>query len=140
MNERESSRETIYAALGDGRWEARRVAAYWLLRHPDPADVERLLPLLHDPRAKVRQSVVAALALAHGAADGVLPRLIERALGDESLRVRRQTVSLLAWHHAHPHLEGFFAGLCESEADPGLLRWARAGVRFCRERAEGEPC
>ncbi len=140
MNERESSRETMYAALGDGRWAVRRVAAYWLLRNPEPADVARLLPLLHDPRAKVRQAVVAALALAHGAADGVVPRLLERALCDESLRVRRQTVSLLAWRCAHPHLEGFFAGLVERESDAALLRWARAGVRFCRERAEGAPC
>jgi hypothetical protein len=61
--------------------------------------------------------------------------LVERVLQDESLRVRRQAVTMLAWELAHPDLEGFFAQLLESERDPKLLRFARAGVRLCRERA-----
>ena len=69
-------RENAYAGLRDGRWETRRESVAWLLRHPDPADLERLLPLLHDPRAKVRQFVVIALALAHGTTVDVVPRLI----------------------------------------------------------------
>jgi hypothetical protein len=64
-----------------------------------------------------------------------VPRLVERALQDESLRVRRQAVCLLAWELAHPDLEGFFATLLAGERDEKILRYARAGVRFCRERA-----
>jgi HEAT repeat protein len=133
-------RNEVYAGLGDGRWEVRRASAFWLLRSPDPADVERLLPLLHDPRAKVRQSVVVTLALAHAGAPEIVPHLLERALVDESLRVRRQTVSLIAWRLAHPDLAGFFAGLVERETDEALLRYARAGLSFCRARAERAPC
>jgi HEAT repeat protein len=136
MNERSEA----YAGLVDGRWEVRRASAFWLLQNPDPADFERLLPLLHDPRARVRQAVVIALALAHAGTADVLPRLLERALADESLRVRRQTVSLLAWRLPHPDLEGFFAGLAERESDAALVRYARAGVHLCRERAERAPC
>jgi hypothetical protein len=83
--------------------------------------------------------VAVALALAHGGARGaeVVQLLVERALHDENLRVRRQALALLAWQLAHPDLEGFFAQLVESERDEKLLRHARAGVRFCRGRA---PC
>jgi hypothetical protein len=85
----------------------------------------------------VRHAALVALALAHGEARGgeVAPLLVERALHDESLRVRRQAVALLAWQLAHPDLEGFFAQLAASERDPKLARYARAGARFARERA-----
>jgi HEAT repeat protein len=131
-----SQRETVYAGLGDGRWEVRRATVWALLQQPEPGDFERLVPLLRDPRAKVRQAAMVALALGHGArADEVAPLLIERALGDESLHSRRQAVSLLAWQLAHPDLEGFFAGLVAAEPDEKIARYARAGVRLCRERA-----
>jgi HEAT repeat protein len=132
-----NQRDNVYAGLCDGRWEVRRASAWSLLREPEPADFERLVPLLRDPKAAVRQAAAAALALAHGAAreDEVVPLLVERALGDESLRVRRQAVSLLAWNLAHPQLEGFFAGILEHEADARLRAFARAGLRFSRERA-----
>jgi HEAT repeat protein len=134
-----NQRENVYAGLGDGRWEVRRASAWSLLREPEPADFERLVPLLRDPKAAVRQAAAVALALAHGAerADEVVPLLVERALADESLRVRRQTVSLLAWKLAHPQLEGVFAGILEHEADARLRAYAQAGLRFCRERL---PC
>jgi len=141
------ARAAVRAGLGDGRWKVRRECALWLWTFPDPADLPVLVPLLRDPKSKVRHAVVVALALAHAGrpeAD-VVPLLVERALQDESLRVRRQAVCLLAWALAHPDLEGFFAELLESERDPKLLRYARAGVRFCREGAarrdaERAPC
>jgi len=133
-----SQRENVYAGLGDGRWEVRRASVWWLLGNPAPEDVERLAPLVRDPRGKVRHAAMVALALAHAErAAEVIPLLVERALGDESLRVRRQAVSLLAWRLAHPHLEGFFAGLVERERDAKIARYARAGLRFCRE---SRPC
>lgn len=132
-----SQRENVYAGLSDGRWEVRRVSAWSLLQAPEPADFERLVPLLRDPKAAVRQAAAVALALAHGSAreDDVVPLLVERALGDESLRVRRQVVSLLAWRLAHPHLEGFFARLLAEEQDAKLRAYAQVGLRSCRERA-----
>jgi HEAT repeat protein len=135
-------RENVYAGLGDGRWEVRRASAWWLLRRPDAADFARLVPLLRDPKAAVRQAAAVALALAHGRReDEVVPLLVERALTDESPRVRRQVVSLLAWNHAHPDLEGFFASLAEDASDAKLATFARAGLRLCRDRvAERTPC
>lgn len=141
-----NQRESVYAGLGDGRWEVRRASLWWLLRHPEPADLERILPLVRDPRGKVRHAAMVALALAHAARETeIVPLLVERALGDENLRVRRQAVALLAWRLAHPHLEGFFARLVEDEPDEQIERYARAGLRLCRERAarraaEAEPC
>jgi HEAT repeat protein len=131
------AREAVAAGLGDGRFEVRRRCVLWLWRVPDPADVPALVPLLRDPKSRVRHAVVVALALAHGtrATAEIVPLLVERALQDESVRVRRQAVSLLAWELAHPDLEGFFAGLLAGERDEKILRYARAGVRFCRERA-----
>ncbi len=136
-----SQRETVYAGLGDGRWEVRRASVWWLLQHPEPEDLERLVPLVRDPRSRVRHAALVALALAHAAREAeVAPLLVERALHDDSLRVRRQAVLLLAWRLAHPDLEGFFAGLVERERDPKLATYARAGVHLCRERAERTPC
>jgi HEAT repeat protein len=142
-----AARAAVQAGLGDGRFEVRRSCVVWLWRHPDPADLAALVPLLRDPKRKVRHAAVVALALAHGRARAteVVPLLVERALHDENLRVRRQAVALLAWELAHPDLEGFFAELCASERDAKLVSYARAGERFCRERAvlrdaERAPC
>lgn len=129
-------RESAHAGLLDGRWQVRRASAAWLLDHAQPDDLERLVPLLRDPFAKVRHAAVLTVALAHGSTRGaeVVPLLLERALADESLRVRRMAVSMLAWQLAHPDLEGFFTALIETEHDAKLLRYARAGVRLARER------
>jgi hypothetical protein len=127
----EGARGAVRAGLGDGRAEVRRWCAIALLPQPTPGDLPALLPLLRDPRSRVRHAVVVVLALVHPPAE-VVPRLVERALQDPSLRVRRQAVSMLAWRLAHPDLEGFFAGLLEHERDEKLLRHARAGLRACR--------
>jgi HEAT repeat protein len=127
----EGARGALHAGLGDGRAEVRRWCAIALWQRPDPDDLPALLPLLRDPRSRVRQAAVVALALAHPAA-AVVTRLVERALEDPSLRVRRQAVSMLAWRLAHPDLEGFFAGVLGREHDEKLLRHARAGLRACR--------
>ena len=68
-------------------------------------------------------------------ASDVVPLLLERACDDESLRVRRQAVLLLAWDRPHPDLEAFFAGLLETEGDPRLCFYARVGISRSRARA-----
>jgi HEAT repeat protein len=139
------ARADVLAAIGDGRWEVRRACAAYLWRCPCTDLAAALEPLLRDPKSKVRQAAVVALAVGTepGSSPDALTLLLERALHDDSLRVRRQTVSLLAWRHAHPDLEGFFEGLAADESDAKIQRWARAGARFCRggaalarERAE----
>jgi HEAT repeat protein len=140
-------RAAVRAGLGDGRWEVRRQCAFWLLRAPEPEDVAALAPLLRDPRSRVRQAAVIAVGHKRGAdrAGEIVPLLVERALHDESARVRRQALALLVWEHAHPDLEGFFAGLLETERDPVAHKYAGIGTLRCRElatraRAEGESC
>jgi HEAT repeat protein len=125
------ARDAVREGLGDGRWEVRRWCLYWLFRSARPEDVQCVLPLLRDPRAKVRHAALIAL---HCAGLGVehVPLLIERALEDESLRVRRQAVELLALH-AHPDLEEFFADLAEHESDAMLRKHAAVGRARSRE-------
>lgn len=129
-----SAREAVRAGLGDGRWEVRRWCVVWFWRNAEPDDLPLLVPLLRDPRSKVRHIAVVTLGHAYASADAV-PLLLERALEDESLRVRRQAVLLLAWEHAHPDLEGFFAGLLATERDATLHKYAGIGLLRCRREA-----
>ena len=125
-----SARDAVRAGLGDGRWEVRRWCAYWFVRFADADDFEALVPLVRDPKSRVRHAALIALVHAPGLAgrSDVVPLLLERACDDESLRVRRQAVLLLAWDHAHPDLEAFFAGLLETEEDARLRFYARLGI------------
>jgi HEAT repeat protein len=130
------AREAIREGLGDGRFEVRRWCVVWLLHLAEPEDAPFLLPLLHDPKSVVRHAAVVALSQQPKLqGEGFVPRLMERALHDDSLRVRRAATLLLGWTHAHPDLEGFFAGLAARESDAKLQRRARLGMRRCRERA-----
>lgn len=138
-----AARPAIRAGLGDGRFEVRRLCALWMLRLPEPEDADALVPLLRDPRSRVRQVALVAISLAHAPTRAELVALlVERALLDESLRVRRQAVSMLAWQHAHPDLEGVFAELLRAESDPRLRKWAGVGLSRCAAvgRREEEPC
>jgi HEAT repeat protein len=147
MNENDPiRRDELRAGLRDGRWQIRRASAFGLMSCAEPSDLPALAALLHDPKMQVRHAVVVAIAAAFGPereAD-VIPFLVERALSDESLRVRRQAVSMLAWQLAHPDLEGLFAQLAERETDERLVRFARAGRHLARRRAaragEVPPC
>ena len=136
-----AARSAVHEGLGDGRWEVRRWCLYWLLRFAAPEDAAHVAPLLHDPRARVRHAAMVVLRLAGGTEESgkVVPQLLERALEDESLRVRRQAVLLLAWEFAHPDLEGFFADLLARERDPTLHKYAGIGLVRCRA-AEATPC
>ncbi len=118
------------AGLRDGRWEVRRASCWWLWRFGQPSDFDLIAPLVRDPRSQVR--AVALGALTHGPAftshPDVVPLLLERACHDESLRVRRQAVLMLAWTRAHPDLVEFFRGLLETERDEKLCHYARLGI------------
>jgi HEAT repeat protein len=125
-----TARSAVHAGLGDGRWEVRRWCLYWLMRHVEPDDAAHVAPLLHDPRARVRHAAMVVLERAVGAE--AVPLLLERALEDESLRVRRQAVLYLAWEHPHPDLESFFAELAAHEGDATLRKYAGMGLARSR--------
>jgi HEAT repeat protein len=129
-----SARDAVRDGLGDGRWEVRRLCLWWFMRFAEPSDVDAIAPLVRDPKSRVRHAALVAVAHAPGTAErsDVVALLLERACADESLRVRRQAVLLLAWERAHPDLAGFFRGLLETESDPKLCHYARLGVaRSC---------
>jgi HEAT repeat protein len=124
------ARAAVRAGLGDGRWEVRRWCAYWFIRFAEAGDFEALVPLVRDPKSRVRHGALVALAHAPGLAahSDVVPLLLERACHDESLRVRRQAVLLLAWDRPHPDLAAFFTGLLETEQDARLRFYACLGI------------
>jgi len=125
-----SARDAVHDGLGDGRWEVRRWCLYWLFQFPRPEDAARVEPLLRDPRAKVRHAALVVLERT-GCAD-VVALLLERALEDESVHVRRSAVTHLAWAHAHPDLAGFFADVAARESDAKLRKQAAAGLARSR--------
>ncbi len=128
-----TTRAAVLAGLRDGRWEVRRWCI-WLTRLLHPADVECAFPLMRDPKSAVRQMAVSALGSGDGRPDAAVPLLMERALDDSSIRVRRQAVLVLAFSHTSPQLEGFFQHLLDTETDSKLHKNAGIGLFLCRER------
>jgi len=135
-----TARDAVREGLGHGHWEVRRWCAIWMDRHADPESLRDLVPLLRDPKSKVRLFAVHTLGCERCKTGenpvDVVPLLVELIRNDESIRVRRHAVSMLAWHHAHPHLEGFFQELLDTETDPKLHKHAGFGLVFCRQKAD----
>jgi HEAT repeat protein len=125
-----SARDAIYDGLGDGRWEVRRGCLVWLFQFPGQDDASHVKPLLRDPRAKVRHT--ALVVLERTSCSDLVPLLLERALEDESVHVRRSAVTNLAWAHAHPDLAGFFAEIAARETDAKLRKQAAVGLARSR--------
>jgi HEAT repeat protein len=132
------ARDAVREGLANANWQVRRWCAIWLDHFADAESLEALVPLLHDPKSKVRLFAVHSLACDR-CKDGdnpldVVPLLIERIRNDESIRVRRHAVAMLAHYHAHAHLEGFFRDLLDTETDAKLRKHAGAGVYLCRQK------
>lgn len=89
-------RENVYAGLVDGRWEVRRASAWSLLRAPEPADFERLVPLLRDPKAAERQAAAFAVKPSLTAS---LPRQLrfEELWGAATLALLDEPLGAGAW-------------------------------------------
>jgi HEAT repeat protein len=137
------ARDAVLEGLGHAHWEVRRWCAIWLDRHADAESLAALVPLLRDPKSQVRMFALHSLACDRCKADenaiDVVPLLIERIQQDESIRVRRHAVTMLAFQHAHPDLEGFFQQLLDTETDRKLHKHAGFGVMRCREAAGKAP-
>lgn len=139
----EPARDAVLEGLRHGHWQVRRWCAIWLDHHADPEALRALVPLLRDPKSQVRMWAVHSLACDRckpGAVPvEVVPLLIERIRDDESIRVRRQAVAMLAFQHAHPDLEAFFQELLDTETDRKLHMHAGFGLLLCRKaRKEAE--
>jgi HEAT repeat protein len=127
----------VQAGLLHGNWRVRRGCLAYLDHHADLPTLARIIPLLHDPKSDVRLWAIHALACDRCKAGenpiDVEPYLIERALHDESLRVRRQAVVSLAYlRQPDPRSARLFADLLEVETDRKLRLHAESGLRKAR--------
>jgi HEAT repeat protein len=131
-----AARDAVREGLRHANWEVRRWCAIWLDHHADPETLGALVPLLRDPKSKVRLFAVHSIACERCKSGenpiDVVPLLIERIRLDESIRVRRHAVAMLASQHAHPDLEGFFQELLDTETDAKLHKHAGIGLVMCR--------
>lgn len=141
--------EAVREGLCDGRWQVRRACVLWLWRYGEPEGMGSVVPLLRDPRSKVRATAVIAIGHArHGHAGAppargaggdpgvaVEPLLLERICEDESIRVRRHAMRALVFQCAHPQLEGFFQKLLDEESDAKLHKLAGIGLAICRQKS-----
>jgi len=123
--------------LRDGRSEVRRWCAYWFDRHADAASLHLLIPLLHDPKSKVRLFTVHSISCEHCKTGektiDVVPHLIERIEDDDSIRVRRMAAASLAYGTPDPRAVPVFRGILETESDRKLRLHATLGLHRCRE-------
>lgn len=119
--------------LRHGNWQVRRWCAIHLDRHADPESLRALVPLLRDPKGKVRLWAVHSISCEHCRDDpnpiDVVPLLIERIEQDESIRVRRMATAMLAVirpdARAVPVLERLER---DEEEEPKLRRHAAAAL------------
>ena len=132
----------IRDGLKQANWQVRRWCALFIDNFADAETLHALVPLLRDPKAKVRVWAVHSLSC-ETCKDGpnpidAIPLLLERIEMDESIKVRRQAVAMLA-HHRSPDarvLPMFERILAEEDdrklrlhAERGVKRYAEAGLR-----------
>jgi HEAT repeat protein len=132
----------VREGLKHSNWHVRRWSAAVADNFADAETVHALVPLLRDPKARVRSWAVHSLSC-ETCKDGpnpidAIPLLLERLESDESIKVRRQAASMLA-HHRTPDARVLpvFKRIMADEtdrklrlhADQGLKRYWVAGLR-----------
>ena len=132
----------IREGLEHANWHIRHWCAIVADNFADFETLYALVPLLHDPKSQVRLWAVHSLAC-ESCKDGpnpidTIPLLLARIKEDESIKVRRQAVAMLAHHRAPDHrvLPVFQEIMANEEdqklrlhAEHGLKRYAEAGLR-----------
>lgn len=132
----------IRAGFGHANWQVRRWCALFADNFADGETLRALVPLLRDPKSQVRLWAVHSLSC-ETCKDGPnpidsVPLLVERIEMDDSVKVRRQAVAMLA-HHLRPDarvLPVFRRILAEDRdrklrlhAEQGVKRYAEVGLR-----------
>ena len=130
----------VREGLRNGRWQVRRWCTILLDHLADPETLEHLIPLLHDPKSNVRMWAVHSISCDRCKQDAnpidVVPLLIERIEADDSIRVRRMAVAMLAQHaEPDPRCVPVFEAVLAKASDRKLKLHARDGLR--RYRAAG---
>ena len=138
----EAALPAIREGLGHANWQIRRWCALFIDNFADAESLRALVPLLRDPKAAVRVWAVHSLSC-ESCKDGpnpidAVPLLLERIEMDESIRVRRQAVAMLANHRSPDArvLPAFRRILAEEDdrklrlhAEAGIRRYAELGLR-----------
>jgi hypothetical protein len=129
----------IREGLRHGHWQVRKWCAGFLDHHSDPESIPELLPLLHDPKSDVRLFAVHSLSCDRCKDEGMcnpvdyVPHLIERIERDESIRVRRMAMVMLASGKPHPRAVAVFERTLATETDRKLRLHAEWGLKRSRE-------
>jgi hypothetical protein len=141
----------VLPAVRDGLRQAnpdiRRWSAAVADNFMDAETLHALLPLLHDPEAKVRVWAVHSLSC-ETCKEGpnpidAVPLLLERIESDASIRVRRQAIAMLAYHRTpDTRVLPVFRRIMAEETDRklrlhaerGLERYAAAGLGGSSDR------
>jgi HEAT repeat protein len=132
----------IREGMKAANWQVRKWCALFTDNFADAETLHALVPLLRDPKAAVRTWAVHSLSC-EGCKDGpnpidAVPLLLERIEMDESIKVRRQAVAMLAGHRSPDArvLPVFKKILSEEEdrklrlhAETGVKRYAELGLR-----------
>ena len=131
----------VRVGFGHADWQVRRWCALLADNVADAETLHALVPLLRDPKCQVRVWAVHSLSC-ESCKDGpnpidAIPLLLERIEVDESIKVRRQAVAMLAHHHTpDPRVLPVFTRIMAEEddrklrlhAEHGLKRYAAAGL------------
>jgi HEAT repeat protein len=127
----------VREGLRHGHWQVRKWCAAFLDHHADPGTIPELLPLLHDPKSDVRLWAVHSLSCDRCKLDenpvDYVPHLVERIERDESIRVRRMAMVMLANARPEPRLAKLFTRILAEENDRKMRRHAEWGMKRCRE-------
>src|SRR5262245_30990692 len=131
----------VREGLKHANWHIRRWCAALADNFADAETLHSLVPLLRDPKSPVRVWAVHSLSC-ETCKDGpnpidAIPLLLERIESDESIKVQRQAVAMLA-HHRRPDARVLpvFRRIMAAETDrklrlhaeQGLKRYAVAGI------------
>lgn len=123
----------VREGLRHANWQVRRWCALFIDNFADAESLHALVPLLRDPKSQVRLWAVHSLSC-ESCKDGpnpidAVPLLLERIEVDESIRVRRQAVAMLAHHRSpDPRVLPVFRRILAEEEDPKLRLHAEKGV------------
>ncbi len=137
-----SALPAVRQGLKHGNWQVRRWSAICLDQIADADALRELVPLLRDPKSKVRLWAVHSLACDHCKDDvacpvDAVPLLIERIQLDESIRVRRMATVMLATDYLDVRAVPVFEELLRDEDDRKLTLHAQNGLKRYREAGLG---
>ena len=127
-----TSMAAVLTGLGDPRWKVRRTCADFLDHWGDQNCVQPLLQLLRDPRENVRRLALHSLLCQQckqcPLEGDFTDAIVERALVDRSVRVRRIAIEALGGFPVDARIEHVLQAVLEKDTDPVLLSRARSAL------------